>query len=267
MILSAVLQHFGLRSDPFARAVPPDALLRHKSFAESLSRLLLAIDSRSGGLLIAEPGLGKSTLIATLADSLDPSRIRLVYTPLCACGPYGLIGQLATRYGMRPKRSAAQTAQAIGDELARSGKAEVLVLDEAHRLPFESLDELRMLANSDFDRTPTFTIILVGQTKLRERIADADLASLWQRIPVRTTLAALSDRETIDYVDRRMHAAGAVKSPFRPGALDKLFEKSRGVPRIINTIGTHSLLAAATASRKHVDVADVETASFDLDNA
>ena len=75
-------------------------------------------------MVTAEPGLGKSTLLATFADGLDHAHTRLVYTPLCSCGPFGLIGQLATRYGIKPKRSSAQTAQAILDELSRSDKTE-----------------------------------------------------------------------------------------------------------------------------------------------
>jgi type II secretory pathway predicted ATPase ExeA len=63
---------------------------------------------------------------------------------------------------MRPKRSASQTAQIILDELARSGRNEILILDEAHRLPATTLDELRLLSNLDFDRVPPFALILAG---------------------------------------------------------------------------------------------------------
>lgn len=266
MSLKALLSHFGLHSAPFTRAVLPGALLDHQSFQETLARLRLAIESRTAAMVTADPGLGKSTLLATFADGLDPGHTRLVYTPLCSCGPFGLIGQLAARYGIKPKRSAAQTAQTVLDELSRSDKTEILVLDEAHCLPTQSLDELRLLSNTDFDRTPPFTIVLVGQPPLRDRLADPSLASLWQRVPIRASLAPLTDRETVEYVERRLRAVGAAKSPFRAPALDKLFEHSRGVPRQINTFATGALLAAATASRKHVDAADVDTAVFDVEH-
>ena len=265
MSLKALLQHFGLHSPPFTRAVPAGALLAHASFNEALTRLRYAVESRTPAMVTADPGLGKSTLLAAFSDGLDMANTRLVYSALCSCGPFGLIGQLATRYGIKCKRSSAQTAQAILDDLSHSDKTEVLVLDEAHRLPTQSLDELRLLSNTDFDRTPPFTLLLVGQPPLREHIADPGLASLAQRIPLRSSLAPLSDRETADYVERRLRAVGAAKCPFRPPALDKLFEHSRGVPRQINTFATGALLAAATAGRKHVDPADVETAVFDTE--
>lgn len=266
MPVEKLLHHFGLTSLPFTRSVPSAGLLSHKSFAETLSRLSLAVESRTAILLTADPGLGKSTLLATFADSLDPGRTRLVYTALCSCGPFGLIGQLATRYGLKPRRSAAQTAQTVLDELQKSVRQEILILDEGHRLPRESLDELRLLSNLDFDRTPPFTLLLAGQTPLRERLHEPDLASLWQRLPLRASLSPLSDRETSDYLDRRLRAVGAQTTLFRPEAADKIFERSRGVPREINNLATAALLAAAGAGKKHVDVPEVETAAFDQEH-
>jgi type II secretory pathway predicted ATPase ExeA len=133
-------------------------------------------------------------------------------------------------------------------------------------LPRESLDELRLLSNLDFDRTPPFTLILAGQPPLRETLALPELASLAQRLPLRASLSLLTDRETVDYLDRRLRAVGAQATLFRPGAADKVFEKSRGVPREINNVATAALLAAAAAGKKHVDVREVEDAVFDRES-
>lgn len=267
MSVDQLLRHFGLTAMPFARSVPEAGLLRHKSFAEALTRLTLAVESRTPALLCAEPGLGKSTLLGTFADRLDKTRSRLVYTALCSCGPFGLIGQLAQRYGIKPRRSSALTAQVVLDELSRSGKEEILVLDEGHRLPRESLDELRLLSNLDFDRTPPFALLLCGQPPLRDHLLEPEQGSLWQRIAIRANLAPLTDAETIDYLDRRLRAVGAQATVFRSGAVDKLFERTRGVPRLINNLATAALFAAATAGKKHVDLKEVEDASFDQENS
>lgn len=267
MNVSDLLGHFSLHELPFARAVSEAGLLRHRSFSEALTRLELAIATKSPALLLAEPGLGKSTLLGTLSDSLDRTRIRLVYTPLSSCGPFGLVGQLAVRYGLRSRRSAAQTAQAVLDELARSDKKEVLVLDEAHLLPRATLDELRLLSNLDFDRLAPFALVLVGQPPLREALALPELASLAQRLAIRASLAPLTEQETTDYLDRRLRAAGARQTLFRPSASARLFEKTRGVPRLINNLANAALLAAAAVGKKHVDLQEVEDASFDQDNA
>lgn len=267
MHVDQLLNHFNLSQLPFTRAVSETGLLRHRTFAEALARLSLAISSRTPALFIAEPGLGKSTLLGSLADSLDKTKTRLVYTPLSSCGSFGLVGQLAVRYGVHAKRSAAQTAQAVLDELARSERAEILVLDEAHRFPHTTLDDLRLLSNLDFDRTPPFALVLVGQPALRETLAQPELASLVQRLAIRASLSPLTQQETADYLDRRLRAAGAKATLFRPLAVAKLFERTRGVPRLINNLATAALLAAATAGKKHVDLQELEDASFDQENA
>lgn len=266
MSLKTLCRHFGLHTPPFERPVPDAGLLRHKSFTEALARLNFAIESKTPAVLTAEPGLGKSTLLAVLNGGLDKAKFRLVYTALSSCGPFGLIGQLATRYGVKTRRSAAQTAQALLDELVKSDKAEVLVLDEAHRLPDSSLDELRLISNTDFDRTPPFSLLLVGQPPLREHLGEAEHASLWQRVAVRTSLSPLSDVEVPDYLERRLRATGAQAMLFKAAAVEKLFELSQGVPRQLNNLATQGLLAAATAGKKHVDLKEVEAAAFELEH-
>jgi type II secretory pathway predicted ATPase ExeA len=171
------------------------------------------------------------------------------------------------RYGLRPKRSASQTAQAILDELARSDRNEILILDEAHRLPAATLDELRLLSNLDFDRVPPFALILAGQLPLRETLAQPELASLHQRLSIRTSLTPLSEPETTDYLDRRLRASGARATLFRPQAAARIFEKTRGVLRLINNLALASLLAAATTGKKHVDLQEIDDAAFDQENS
>jgi type II secretory pathway predicted ATPase ExeA len=265
--LGLLNHHFGLTIHPFDRPVPPSGLLLHRSFAEAQARLRWAMDGWTPALLTAEPGLGKSTLLGTLADSLDKTTTRVVYTPLSSCKPFGLIGQLAHRFAVRPRRTAAQTAQAMLDELSGSKLTEILILDEAHRLPKDTLDELRLISNLDFDRTPPFWLLLVGLPALRERLAQPEHISLLQRLAIRTSLAPLSEPETADYLDRRLRAAGAPKSLFLPPAVAKLFEKTRGVPRLVNNLATAALVAAATANKRYIDLPEVEDASFDLDQA
>lgn len=258
-----LLHHFGLTALPFDRAVPPEGLLRHPSFTEATERLRFALDTRAPALLVAVPGTGKSVLLETLCRDLAPADVRVIATALSSCGPFGLVGQLAARYGTPVRRTTAQTAAALLDELARSPKTEVLILDEAHRLPDASLEELRLLGQLDFDRRAPFVLLLAGQPSLRERLQAPDFEALWQRLAIRAALSPLTDRETAEYLDRRPRAVGARAALFRPAAVDRLFEHSRGIMRRLNQLATGALLAAARASRKHVDHADVEAAVFD----
>ncbi|MGH7312743.1 MAG: ExeA family protein [Candidatus Rokuibacteriota bacterium] len=262
-----LLQQFGLTALPFDRAVPPEGLLHHASFAEALERLRFAVDTRGPALLVAPPGTGKSVLLNTLCASWLPSDLRVIATALSACGPFGLVGQLAARYGTPVRRTTAQTAAALLAELSDSTKTELLILDEAHRLPDASLEELRLLGQLDFDRRAPFVLLLAGQPLLRDRLQQPDFDALWQRLVVRTSLASLTDRESAEYLDRRPRAVGARAALFRPGAVDVLFQHSRGVMRRLNHLATGALLAAAQASRRHVDAQDVQAAVFDDEHA
>ena len=265
--LDTLLQHFGFTTVPFDRAVPPDGLLRHASFTEALNRLRFAIDLRSPALLVASPGTGKSVLLETLCRELAPLEVRVVTTALTTCSPFGLLAQLALRYGTPIRRTAAQTAATLLDTLARSPGIELLVLDEAHRLPDRSLEELRLLGQLDFDRRAPFALILAGQLLLRERLQQLDFEALWQRLTVRTALSPLTDGESADYLDRRPRAVGARTMLFRPGAVDLLFQHSRGIMRRLNALALSALLAAARAGRRHVEASDVQTAVVDDEQA
>jgi type II secretory pathway predicted ATPase ExeA len=262
-----LLQHFGLTALPFDRAVPPEGVFPHASFAEALERLHFAIDTRGPALLVAPPGTGKSVLLSTLCPSGPPSDLRVIATALSSCGPFGLVGPLAVRYGPPVRRTTAQTAAALLAELSGSAKTELLILDEAHRLPDASLEELRLLGQLDFDRRAPFVLLLAGQPLLRERVLQPDFDALWQRLVVRTSLAPLTDRESAEDLDRRPRAVGARAMLFRPGAVDLLFRHSRGIMRRLDHLATGALLAAARASRTHVDAADVQAAVFDDEHA
>lgn len=265
--LDKLLHHFSLTAVPFDRAVPPEGLLRHASFAEALERLRFAVDSRGPALLVAPPGTGKSVLLDALCRALPAATTRVTATALTSCNPFGLVGQLAVRYGTPVRRSTAQTAAGLLEELGRSPHTEVLVLDESHRLPDASLEELRLLGQLDFDRRAPFVLLLAGQPVLRERLQQPEFDALWQRLVVRTSLGPLTDRESAEYLERRPRAVGARVMLFRPGAVDLLFQHSHGVMRRLNHLATGALLAAARASRKHVDAADVQAAVFDDEHA
>jgi type II secretory pathway predicted ATPase ExeA len=265
--LQKLCDHFTLSAPPFSRDVPPDGLYRHKTFTESLERLLFAVDARSPALLSAPPGTGKSILLDAVRQAVDKSDGHFVYTALTSCGPFGLIGQLAARYGTPLRRSTAQTATALLEELARSSKTEILFLDDAHHLPDASLQELRLLGNLDFDRKAPFCLLLAGHPPLRERLQQPDFDALWQRLQVRASLQPLTDRETGEYLERRLRAVGARTTLFRPAAQDLVFQHSRGVMRLVGTLATFALLAAARAGRRHVEAKDVQDALFELDAA
>ena len=178
-------------------------------------------------------------------------------------GPFGLVNVLVRKVGLAPRRSRAETAQLLAETLLADDRRHLLVIDEAHELPDATLEDLRLLTVSDFDRASPFVLVLAGQSSLEDRLAEPVHYALDQRITTLARLQPLSESETRDYLDRRLKAAGADGPVFTDAAADALFDTSAGVPRRINNAATGAMIVAAARSRKIVEPADVHDARLD----
>lgn len=263
--MSQLLRHFKLDTHPFGRTTPSQAVLRHRGFLEALDRLRFTVELDSIGTLLAEPGCGKSLLLGQLADELQRQQWVVHYFAHSTVGPFGLVNVLARKVGLSPRRSRAETAQALVQTLMDDERKHLLVLDEGHELPDETLHDVRLLTIGDFDRKSPFVLLLAGQPELDDRLAEPIHHALDQRITTIARLSPLSLDETRDYLAHRLAAVGAKKgdSLFEPGAVDAIFDASSGVPRRVNTLATSALIVAATRRRQLVDAEDVHDARLD----
>jgi general secretion pathway protein A len=138
-----------------------------------------------------------------------------------------------------------------------------VIVDEAHLLPDASLEDLRLLtADSLQDKSP-FALVLAGQPLLRERILEPHHYSLNQRITVRVRLRPLTDSDVALFLDKHLRACGATRSLFEPDAVALLFQHSRGVPRLVQSLALAGMLAAASGNKKLVDPDCVQQAVLD----
>lgn len=259
--------HFGLVSTPFPKAASESSLLRHAALQESLDKLRFALARDTIALLVAESGCGKSTTLALFAKSLDAGSYHVLATSLTTVGPFGLISHLAALSGLRPCRFKGDTAASFIAHLRGLPKRTVLLVDEAHLMPDNSLEDLRLLTACDFDRKSPFALVLVGQPLLRERLGEPQHYSLAQRIGVRLRLRPLSETELPLFLDRQLKAAGAKKNPFEPDAVAALFQHTRGVPRLVQNLALAAMLACLDAGKKTVDATAVQQAVVDWDAA
>lgn len=266
--MSQLLQHFGLHSHPFGRRTSAQALLRHRGFEEAFRRLQYTLELEAIAVLIAEPGCGKSLLLAQLADGLRTQDDWTVhYFAHATTGPFGLINTLARKVGLPPKRSRSETANCLAQRLLDDPMQHLLVIDEAQLLPDDSLEDLRLLTIADFDRKSPFLLLMAGQTRLEERLDEPIHQALDQRITTFSRLMPLSHEETQAYLQRRLQAAGASQPIFDDGAGEALFQTAHGVPRKLNNLATASLIAAAAKNRRLVQAQDVHDACLDRGRA
>ena len=258
-------QHFGFTTQPFPRVPADEAILRHRGLEDVLARLHFALDRDTIALLVAESGCGKSTALSLFAKSLDASNYHLVVLSLTTLAPFSLLSGIATSIGLKPRRFKGETAAALLGHLRSLPRRTVLIIDEAHLLPDNSLEDLRLLTADDFDRRSPFAMILCGQPLLRDRLAEPRHWALTQRIGVRIRLRPLTEAEVGLFLALHLKAAGTAKPTFDPQAVAAIFQHTRGIPRLVQNLALASALAALNSGSDTIDSLAVQQAVVDLE--
>ena len=140
----------------------------------------------------------------------------------------------------------------------------VLIIDEAHNLRNDVLEDLRLLTNFNMDADNRLCMLLVGLTELRRRLSMAVHESLSQRLVVRHHHGGLDRAELDQYLSHRLHLAGTELPLFEPPAVEAMFQASRGLPRQVNRIAHYALSAAALAKSKNVTAEHMQQALDEL---
>lgn len=257
MTLDRLQAHYGFTRMPFGRALAPGMLHRHTSHAEATARISWCIGERALGVITGEVGAGKTVAIRAALATLDASRHTTIYLGNPAVGGRGIYGQIVTALGGVPRFHKAslipQTADLLAAEEHERGRTVVLILDEAHLLSAEQLEELRLLTNAEMDSHSPFACLLVGQPTLRRRIKLGTFAALDQRIALRYTLTAMSDAETKSYLAHHLALAGRADTLFSEDATALIHQVGRGTPRAVNNLAVQALVAAFAAGKAIVD--------------
>ena len=153
-----------------------------------------------------------------------------------------------------------QTADLLAAEEHERGRTTILVLDEAHLLSPDQLEELRLLTNADMDSHSPFACLLVGQPTLRRRIKLGTFAALDQRISLRYAMAGMTDTETAGYLTHHLKLVGRSDTLFSDDATALIHQVSRGLPRAVNNLAVQALVAAYADSKAIVDESSARAA-------
>jgi len=261
------LKHFGLTCFPFDKEVPADELFASAGVRELGVRLDHLVEMRGIGLVTGDPGSGKSSAARALAARLHPGLYKVLYVPLSTGNPMDLYKSIAWELGLSPERSRAALYKQLREEVSRlcaeARIRPVLVVDEAQALRSDVLEELRLLTNYAMDSENRLCLLFCGQTELRRRLTLAVHDALAQRIVVRYHVPALVRDELPAYLAHLLRRAGTELPLFEPAAVEAIFQATSGLPRRVNQLAHHALIAAAlqkgkTASAEHVQAARAE---------
>ena len=266
------LRYFGLNEAPFSITPDPAFVFLSPRHRDALAHLMYGIGKGgSGGFvqLTGEVGTGKTTLCRCLLEQVpEGTHIALLLNPLVT--PRELLAAISEELGIDVSESI-DSSRLLVDGLNlyllaahERGERVVVVIDEAQNLSPEALEQVRLLTNLETSKEKLLQVVLLGQPELRELLQRRTLRQLAQRITARYHLSPLGPKDTHLYIRHRMQIAGAQRTPFKRSAMNALYQRSQGIPRLINIIADRSLIAAFAKERMEVTAAMVHEAANEV---
>src|SRR5436190_16864640 len=231
---------FGLKENPFDLSPDPSFLYRSEQHEEALANLIYGVQSRKGFIVLSgEVGTGKTTMLECLRDFLATQQVAYASIFNSRLSPEQFFEMMAYDFDLRCARtSKTEVLFALNQMLidrANQGRNTVLIVDEAHNLEWEVLEEIRLLGNLENRRGKLLQIILAGQPELDRKLDAPNLRQLKQRIVLRCALQPFTLAETTEYMNTRLEKAGMPNQQiFTPEITAEIHSRSQGIPRVIN---------------------------------
>lgn len=261
-------KHFGFTRHPFAKETEHDDLFASASMHEVQVRLRHLLDMRGIGLVTGDSGSGKTTTCRHLVAGLHTGLYRTLYVSMTTGNVMDLYKSIAWELGLPTERNRAALFRQIRGEVSRlcaeNRLRPVLIVDEAHHLRTDLLEDLRLLTNYAMDSENRLTVVLVGHPELRRRMSMAALDALAQRIVVRAHVRGLTRDEMGPYLMHRLRLAGSEVPLFEPPTVEAIYQASTGLPRKANGLAHHALFAAAIAKAKSITTEHVQKAMHEV---
>ena len=248
---------YGFEHTPFTRNIPTDQLYQSLILEETLGRLQYAADRQMFAVVTGDCGTGKTTAIRRFRDILDSSKFSVMYladSKLTSRHFYkGLLEQLGCEAKFYRGDAKRQLHKEIELMQGIHKLRPVVIVDEAHLLDREMLEEVRFLLNFKMDSQSPMALILVGQSELWEKFQLQAYAAIRQRIDIQCRLNHYDRAQMGEYVHRHLDYAACDKEIFSDAALDEISKYSSGSARLINKLCTHCLLYGAQNGRRIID--------------
>lgn len=265
------LEHFGLNEPPFRITPHTDFFFDGANRGATLDALVYAITHDEGIVKVSgEVGSGKTMLCRVLMERL-PDTVTIVYLANPSLSRDDILYAIADELRLDIPENARTSAvmRALQDQLIKSygeGRQVVVLIDEAHAMPAETLEEIRLLSNLESNHSKLLQLVLFGQPELNDILARPDMRQLKERITHNFGLEPLVRDDIANYLDFRMRAAG-YRGPaiFTLPALKLIAHSSLGLTRRINIIADKSLLAAFSAGTHSIGAKEAQAAIRDCD--
>ena len=261
---------FGFSQNPFNMSPDPSFLFRSPQHEEALANLIYGVRSRKGFIVLTgEVGTGKTTLLECLRDHLNEQHIEFASFFNSRLTVEQFFEFLAYDFDLPANRhSKTEVLLALNHlllERASEGRTTVLIVDEAHNLEWDVLEEIRLLGNLENRRGKLLQIVLSGQQELDSKLEKPEYRQLKQRIALRCALQGFDLSQTVAYISSRMTRAGLPgQAILSPEIIEDIHFRSQGIPRLINSICDNVLLTAFALESKHITRAMLDEVTSDM---
>ncbi len=254
-------EYWGLSEKPFENTPDPRFLYKSPAITETFAKLLYALKSNRGGVLLTgESGCGKTLMTRALIGELAPDETEVALLTSPSPTPTLLLREILYQIGgVDPSDDHTEIVHQLNGRLYdnfSTGKNTVVIIDEGQLLEETALfEEIRLLLNFQLNDAFLLTLLLVGQPAMAERVRE--LTQLDDRLSARGILRPLERRDVGAYIDHRMRIAGRDDSTFSPEAVELISQYCGGIPRRLNHICDLCLVLSFS---RQVDLVDEEMA-------
>lgn len=261
---------FGLKQNPFNLSPDPSFFYRSIQHEEALANLIYGVQSRKGFIaLTGEVGTGKTTMLECLRDFLYAQKIPFAFVFNSQLTPAQFFEMIAYDFDLKcdhhSKIAVLNTLNERLIERASQGQTTVLIVDEAHNLEWNVLEEIRLLGNLENRRGKLIQVIISGQPELDRKLDAPEFRQLKQRIALRCSLKPFELAEVGRYIESRLAHAGLKNQTIFPVSLiEEIHIRTQGIPRLINLVCENSLLTAFAMESKVATLEMLDEVSNDL---
>ena len=263
------LEHFQLKELPFRLSPDPAFLYPSPVHSRAKAYMESTIWFTDGFVIITgEIGSGKTTLIETFLKEIDKDVV-VAQLNQTQVSPIEFLQTMLAQFGFSPfkmkKAELITTLNSFLIEQYANGRKVLLIVDEAQNLSNKVLEEVRLLSGVETTKEKVLRIILAGQPELNAKIDSPELMQLRQRVRLRFHLSALSEQDTVNYIDHRLQVAGSNgRALFAPETYPVIYRYSGGIPRLINTLCDTALLAGFAQDHATIGLEDLQAAIAEL---
>jgi general secretion pathway protein A len=248
---------FELRNTPFTRDIPTDKLYESILLEETIGRLTYTAEKQLFAVLTADVGCGKTTAIRRFCAQMDSSKYTFLYLSDSKVTPRWFYKCMLEQLGVEASYYRGDAKNQLHKELeiirGVHKRNVVTIVDEAHLLDKETLEEIRFLLNYQMDSISPMALILVGQNELWNKLKLMRYSAIRQRIDIKCEIPQFDRSQTTEYIAAHMKYAGCEREIFTEKAVDEIYKYSAGAPRAINKLCTHCMLYATQRARKLID--------------